>query len=258
MDAPEAFKERLNNTVKRIRNTDKSSFELYAEFQFNNADCCPLLDDDGLCSLQNRAVSLPKRLLLLGVALRNLSEVKCTAPEIKKWLQKYALFAQGDSACNVLDSIKVDRFLFLSQNIFVVCKLKDEYHWVETLQWSVGAALSVKDGIMDCTFEISQYQTRKQALHNALGDIEFSFENIMVAAVLNLEFPNLSNAEELWKSYVNLCNLYSFYRFAAVTGCGSPPSKDELIHILVMASRALLHNRTRQARLRDDFFNNNS
>jgi len=343
LDAPEAFKERLDNTVKRMRNTNKTGSANYAEFRLDKNGCCPLLDDDSLCSLQktcgeealpfvctsfpriqrytpaakescmtlgcegvlkllwdmtggvefieeeldkqqtknvlmnessparwfepirslcidilqNRDITLPQRMLLLGVALQKLSEVECTAPEVEKWLQKYALFAKGDAAREGLDTLKSDQFMFLTQNISVAYKLRVNL-WARTLLEGAGASISIQDSSLNCTVGTEKYQARKQALQDAFGDIGYFFENIMVAAVLHLNFPNLNNTEELWKSYVNLCNLYSFFRFAAVTGCGDPPSKDELIHVLVMASRSLMHNSTRQAQLRDDFFRHDS
>ena len=72
--------------------------------------------------------------------------------------------------------------------------------------------------------------------------------------------PNLDGPEEAWKSYVNFCNLYSFYRFMAVMSCreGVEPSREELFRLMVFASRGLIHNSGQQTSLRDEFFQNDS
>ena len=46
----------------------------------------------------------------------------------------------------------------------------------------------------------------------AFSTYKYFFENLMVAVALFMGFPNLSDRETLWKSYVSLCSLYSFYR----------------------------------------------
>ena len=95
-------------------------------------------------------------------------------------------------------------------------------------------------------------------LEELLGHSEYFFENLMVSLAFHLHFPNTDTPEQLWKSYVNLCNLYSFYRFAAVCACRKEVSRPRLTHVLVQVSRALLHNSIRQASLREELFKNDS
>ena len=80
----------------------------------------------------------------------------------------------------------------------------------------------------------------------------------MVSVAFYLHVPDLSNPEDMWKSYVNLCNLYSFFRFAAVCAMEKEVSRARLFHILGVSSRSLLHNHARQDLLRDEFFENDS
>ena len=97
-----------------------------------------------------------------------------------------------------------------------------------------------------------------RSLEELLGHSEYFFENLMVSLAFHLHFPNLDSPEQLWKSYVNLCNLYSFYRFTAVCACRKEVSRTRLTHVLVQISRALLHNNIRQASLREELFKNDS
>ena len=82
----------------------------------------------------------------------------------------------------------------------------------------------------------------------------------MVSLFFQLNLPNLKSGEELWKSYVNFCNLYAFYRFMAVASCreGGAGDKAELFRLIVFASRGMIHNGARQTDLRDELFRNDS
>ena len=84
-------------------------------------------------------------------------------------------------------------------------------------------------------------------------------ENLLVTVFFHLRMPVMEDAETLWKSYVNFCNLYAFYRFMAVMSCREGGgTQAELFRLIALASRALLHNTTRQSQLRDEFFQNDS
>ena len=85
-------------------------------------------------------------------------------------------------------------------------------------------------------------------------------ENQAGARFFHQGLPDMNGPEELWRSYLNFCNLYSIYRFAAVMSCreGAPGDRDELFRLLVHVSRALLHSRERQVDLQDSLFQNDS
>ncbi len=55
-----------------------------------------------------------------------------------------------------------------------------------------------------------------------------------------------------------LCNLYSFYRFAAVCSMGRQTSRERLFHVLVHVSRSLIHTPAQRSRLQNELFQNNS
>lgn len=92
----------------------------------------------------------------------------------------------------------------------------------------------------------------------AFSTYKYFFENLMVAVALFMGFPNLSDRETLWKSYVSLCSLYSFYRFVSVLGCKEEATKERLFHYIVMASRATLHNRNFLNSFQEELFQHES
>lgn len=107
-------------------------------------------------------------------------------------------------------------------------------------------------------FSISDYEEALTEFEKAFAEQGYFFENLMTAAALYLDFPSLTDREALWKSYVSLCNLYSFYRFAAVLGCKGQATKERLFHMIVMASRVTLHNRDRFRGFQEDLFQHDS
>lgn len=85
-------------------------------------------------------------------------------------------------------------------------------------------------------------------------------ENLMASIFFHLHMPHMGSREDLWKSYVNFCNLYGFYRFLSVMVCrkDAPSNRDELFRLMVFGSRSLIHNGRRQNQFRDELFKNDS
>ena len=77
-------------------------------------------------------------------------------------------------------------------------------------------------------------------MESLLGHSDYFFENLMVTVAFYLAFPDGKSPENMWKSYVNLCNIYSFYRFCAVCGCGKEVSRERLFYVLVQVSRSVM------------------
>jgi len=204
--------------------------------------------------LQARQLPLSSRMLFMGIALRDLADHHWSEQGAAEWLRQTEERLREPELAGVLEELPGDRVRYLLQNVQVAAKLAAENNpFAEVLLNAAGLKCqgewSINKGVYEK--ELEQFQ-------QSFGDLEYFFENIMVSLLLQCEFPDLSSGESLWKGYVNLCNLYSFYRFAAVTGCAEEATKERLIHILVMVGRALLHNNVRQQKLRDEFFKNDS
>lgn len=93
---------------------------------------------------------------------------------------------------------------------------------------------------------------------SAFSEYEYFFENLIVASALYMDFPSSTSREGLWKSYVSLCNLYSFFRLVSIMGCKGNATKERLFHMIVMASRVTLHNRERFRGFQEELFQNDS
>ena len=123
-----------------------------------------------------------------------------------------------------------------------------------------GMGVEFKSGSSKIDLPTAPYLSARNRFQERYQDKEYFMENLIVAVFFHLHLPNLTSRENLWKSYVNLCNLYSFYRFMCVMSCrdGASGNKEELFRLLVYASRGLIHDNLQQSALRDEFFQNDS
>lgn len=219
--------------------------------------------------LQNRALSLTGRFLYLGAVLQRLLKADWTSFDPDAWTQQAAL-GDTEAVKEMTGSIAGNRDMYLVQNIKVLDAIAAaEKTWpaelYDVLQLKRRVTVSLqpdsqtgKNARYTTDFCTNGYEEALARFQEAFADREYFFENLMVAASLHLGFPHLSGKEALWKSYVSLCSLYSFYRFVSVLGCKKEATKERLFHMLVMASRATLHSRERFDSFQEELFQHDS
>lgn len=208
--------------------------------------------------LQNRKYPLPKRVLMMGLLLKELVDGEEDAP---RWLAgAQSMQERGTSMPDVEGSHALP--MFLSRNLQVLIALKNPDSQFDGLPKGLIEGLEIKfhPGTAKATIPTAPYLAARERFTRNFADREYFMENLMTAVFFHLHLPDLSSPEALWKSYVNFCNLYSFYRFLSVLSCreGVSDNRDELFRLLVFASRSLLHNNLRQTTLRDELFQNDS
>lgn len=210
--------------------------------------------------LQERSLKLPQRLLLLGLLTQQLQGLDWEdEAALDGWLERAVVLLHDPSVAGQLEEMPHDQQLFLANGLHVLFAALSS--WDIVLRSELLEALNEDVQSQDLNnffIQNGRYQALEEKLDELLGHSEYFFENIMVSLAFHLKFPLLDSPEELWKSYVNLCNLYSFYRFASVCACQKEVSRTRLTHVIVQVSRALLHNSTRQANLREELFKNDS
>jgi len=206
--------------------------------------------------LQARRLSLPKRMLFLGVSLQRLMDGEWSEAGVTAWLRETEARLGAPELAAAMEGLSGDRMKFMLQNVRNAMKMAPSEPDLVGEMLSAIASGAKSDGKMQ--MNLGLYQKVVERFDEAFGDIEYFFENLMVGLVIQRYFPDLRDKERLWQGYVNLCNLYSFYRFAAVTGCAEEETKERLFHVLTVVSCTLLHNERRQQQLRDEFFQNDS
>lgn len=211
--------------------------------------------------LQDRRYPLPHRILLMGIALNELANGETDVP---KWLDRARVLSEYPESAEVFHESGQDKELhmFLSNNIRLLFSLRAAGQDFSTVHSDLaqGLGIQVETAASQATIHCAPYLNARQRYKEHFADHEFFLENLMVSLFFHLHMPALNSLEELWKSYVNFCNLYSFYRFMAVMSCreGVEPSREELFRLMVFASRGLIHNGVQQTSLRDEFFQNDS
>lgn len=226
---------------------------LYSRFQDIRSQCIDFLQD--------RRFSLPQRIFLMGLALKDLADGE---EDIDFWLAKARTMLELPEAGEVLGRARSDSDLplFLSNNIKVLLGSVESGSDFADIPRELceGLKIQFKAGTTQATIPAAPYLSAQARFAENFKEHEYFMENLMVSLFFHMHLPSVSSGGELWKSYVNFCNLYSFYRFMAVMSCreGASGDKDELFRLMVCASRGLIHNGARQARLRDELFQNDS
>lgn len=215
--------------------------------------------------IQDRSLRLSRRMLLLGVLLQRLRDADWKAEgTADEWLAWAKPMLGSQAVAAELEGLPGDRRLFMANNhrVMTTSMLGRDNSTAELAKelWAsiVTAAPGQEENQYTVTYDLERYQALEDKLEELLGHSDCFFENLMVAVDFYLSFPDLTDPEKLWESYVNLCNLYSLFRFAAVCGCAKEVSRERLFHVLVGISRALLHNSARRNQLRDEFFQHDS
>lgn len=208
--------------------------------------------------LQDRRCPLPQRILLLGLALKELVDGEQDVP---RWLVRaQSLQEQADLILDTEDSHFLP--MFLSHNIQALHTMRSRDPQFACLPKELMDELEVliDPGTAQVTIPTTPYLAACTRFAENFINREYFMENLMVTVFFYLHLPDLSSLEALWKSYVNFCNLYSFYRFMAVMSCrkGASGDQDELFRLLVFASRSLLNNDPWQVALRDELFQHDS
>lgn len=209
--------------------------------------------------LQNRRFTLPQRIWLMGLGLRELIE---GGMDIRRWMEQAAVLQEQVDVSNVLPCGNSELAMYLSSCIHTLMRLQTSSpdlrpllrHLLESLQ------LESHSGTKRLTISLAPYQAARERYHERFSGREYFMENLMVAVFFHLRMPDIASKEELWRGYINFCNLYAMYRFMMVMSCreGAPGDWEELFRLVVFTSRSLIHDGPRQNQLQDELFQNDS
>lgn len=209
--------------------------------------------------MQDRRFPLPQRIFLMGMALHELADGE---EDIERWMKRAAALQNSVGASIHLPDSEQELGMYLSNCIHTLLKLPAGNTNRENIREALLDGMKVKPNAdtKKYTTTTEPYREARARYDEQFRDRDYFMENLMLAIFFRLKVPHIESREDLWKSYVNFCNLYGFYRFLAVMSCreGSAGGRDELFRLVVFASRELLHNGRRQSQLRDDYFKSDS
>ena len=210
--------------------------------------------------LQERSLKLSQRLLLMGFLLQQLRDADWMAENtVDNWLAQGEQLLQNPAVAAELDRLPRDRRMFIAYNYQTAVRLssKDKNKDL-TRELTSAVVVDHPQEETQVSFDELKYGDLEEKLEELLGRSDYFFFNLLVSVAFGMTFPNLISPEELWRDYVSLCNIYSFFRFASVCACDREVSKQRLFHVLVEASRGILHNGSIQRELRDELFQRDS
>lgn len=211
-------------------------------------------------ALQERSLPLPRRLLLLGLLLRRLRDAEWEREgAVESWLEWGEGQLRAPATAAALEGLPRDRIGFLTGNLGTLMEIcRDDTPKTQAFCHSLLAALSAdgenweSSGLEKYSMDTNRYQAMEDQLESLPGPLEVFFENLMVMTAFYEAFPAMDTPENLWRSYVEMCLVYGFFRFTAVCGCGQEVSRERLFQVVGAASRGLLHNKTRRDALVDN------
>lgn len=213
--------------------------------------------------LQERSLPLSRRMYLLGVLLWRLKEADWEKEgAVDGWLAWAESQLHDPATASVLERMAGDRLGFLLANVQMLTtqyrsttgKNKDLFR-VLFSALSAEEAWEKEDGSLgQFTMDLDRYQRLESQLEELLGHSDYFFENMMVMTAFYLILPATGSPEKLWRSYVELCMLYSFFRFTAVLGCHQEVSRERLFQVIGTVSRCTLHNEGKRDTLVDEIF----
>lgn len=252
-----------DNEIKNL-SVDKASPLIYNAHNIQNL-CINILQD--------RRLSLPQRIILMGSRLRELTKNNV---DISQWISKTKAILSDNEVVMKYKSINSNsgktKIMYISNNLHTLLSIAvTETYFKEDFSALINSLMIQENE--RTSFNENAYFHAESAFFKAFGDKEYFFENLAVNLLFHMKIPNLNSSEELWKSYINFCNFYSILRFVSVLSAKAqlpqspgankdelpiPGSKEALFHALVILSRSLIHNQERSNNLRNEFFKNES
>lgn len=207
--------------------------------------------------LQDRRFPLPERIFLMGLGLKELAE---DGADIDHWMKRAALLPERTDVSSLLPEGDRELVLYLSNCLYVLLSIQSPDSVLRSVPWELAGTLHLKASSDTLTFSAIVYQEARARFEEHFRDRDYFMENLMTTVFFHLRLPQTGSAEEMWKSYLNFCNLYAMYRFLAVMSCreGVEDPRAELFRLMVFASRSLIHNSKRQTILQDELFKNDS
>ena len=191
--------------------------------------------------LQNRAYSLSDRMIILGLAMRELQEIQDTdASEcVPNWFIKWQRYCKGNDLKSTLAELQGDRKRFVLNNIKTLLPLCPSIScsnvWLAAFEKHF--SFSLESNIV--SFSMEQYDEMVNAFDKHFPNIDRFLENYMVLTIFRQTFP--FGQDSVWKSYLYLTSFYSMLRFLMISLC--PQTAEQLIDYLTEYSRISLNAR---------------
>ena len=189
--------------------------------------------------LKNRSYSLSDRMILLGLAIRELqeiSELEHPDEQLSSWFVKWQEQTNGSTID--LSDLNGNRTWFMMDNLkilfFFQKLLSKKGDYLDRIVENISFEIIEEKNIY---YDISKYEALETQFIERFPKFDLFFENFMVMTLFRLAFP--FNENSIWRSYLYLCATYSLMRFVAIAS--APHNAQELIDYMTALSRDSLN-----------------
>lgn len=212
----------------------KGSTDIYPEHASDIRNLCILI-------MQNRAYSLSDRMILLGIAVRELHEIheNNTPERLPDWFARNMALTKGDDMKEALQGIpgNQERFVLNNLRFFRFFYHEPSLRFLFDRISNTIEAESPTAG--NYSYNPESYIHAKATFSKKFPEIDNFFENCIVMLMFYRTFPLTDY--NIWRFYGYLCTLYSLMQFVSIST--APEDTQALIDYLVI----LFHNTTSSA-----------
>lgn len=195
--------------------------------------------------LQNRNYTFQNRMVLLGLALKDLDalEKEFDVDLMQQWIQTKSLYLRDDtSMLNALNQIHVEPWKALSSSIYHCRLLLNGYqHYSEVFTKSFeNLHILLENQDEQFTFDTEVFNNKKKMLLEHFPTFENMLENIMVNMFFTLHYPTIHFA--IWNNYKLFCFYYNLIYFICIGYMDGDYKMNDLIYVFTICSRMTLHS----------------
>lgn len=208
--------------------------------------------------LQNRNYSYFHRMILLGLALKDLSEIEkqFSKEAMANWIHTKSLFVTDrDSMAKTLENIRVNPTLSFAScvkhcNLFMLDFSADMFVIFKVFKNLKITVDAEKD---ETFFDLDLFAEKKKKLYEHFPEFEGILENILVNHFFAAQYPffmaqfplmQSNMRSNIWDDYKLFCFQYSFFNFICIGYMDGEYKREDLVYLLTRCSRMIFHNQT--------------
>ncbi len=205
--------------------------------------------------LQNRSYSLDHRMILLGLASRNLDKAN-TPEEIIAFFQKSLPLLKHspemetqlkNMQTSLAEGIKT-ALPFTMERFRMQRKLfEKESYYAKALQdisKNIDIEFTQEDSAKMGTFDVSKYICAKQHF-TQIECADYLMENVMVNSLIQRQFPipYKQQGTSVWEEYLHFFAEYNILKVLTTAYMADKNEPSDLVHIVTICGRTMLHDK---------------
>lgn len=199
----------------------------------------------GIAILQNRFYTLNQRMLLLGLALKHISDLETdgNSDQIPSYVDEFLSQPNDTSILDIFSDIKPNYNLLISNSVAIICVIEGNASF-KALTHTVLKNLSVEFTDTGYNFNSLPYINAVEARNEFFKNREYILENIIVNYFFMQFQPFASYKHTIWQNYMSFCSLYSLFNFYITGVLCDNPNDETFVNAVTVFSRKLTHNET--------------